>query len=281
VEIKRKRRNAVDSKKRASGCRLTMITIPVNPRIFHFLLLSLLLVSGRAFSVDPSVTDLVAAYPNQFAAIEGDELVWQDGTRMAISDGVTGKDFLTLLDYPDIDDMFVMSYHPGPSAVPRLNEDPGRVRYEALFEKMYGDCRKGEVEPKMRKVAWLKGTVRFTTINGAADHLEEVVADLKKLPPVMTAYLVPSAGTYNCRDIAGSNRMSMHAYGAAIDISTKYADYWQRTKPVGGVYQYKNRIPFEIVAAFEHHGFIWGGKWYHYDTMHFEYRPELLPRRSR
>ena len=29
-------------------------------------------------------------------------------------------------------------------------------------------------------------------------------------------------------------------------------------------------------ARFETHGFIWGGKWYHYDTMHFEYRPELL-----
>ncbi|MEJ2663631.1 MAG: M15 family metallopeptidase, partial [Spirochaetia bacterium] len=27
---------------------------------------------------------------------------------------------------------------------------------------------------------------------------------------------------------------------------------------------------------FEKYGFIWGGKWYHYDTMHFEYRPELL-----
>ena len=26
----------------------------------------------------------------------------------------------------------------------------------------------------------------------------------------------------------------------------------------------------------EKHGFIWGGRWYHYDTMHFEYRPELL-----
>lgn len=29
--------------------------------------------------------------------------------------------------------------------------------------------------------------------------------------------------------------------------------------------------------AFERHGFIWGAKWYHYDSMHFEYRPELLP----
>jgi peptidoglycan L-alanyl-D-glutamate endopeptidase CwlK len=30
------------------------------------------------------------------------------------------------------------------------------------------------------------------------------------------------------------------------------------------------------VTIFENHGFIWGGKWYHFDTMHFEYRPELL-----
>ncbi|WP_265937085.1 M15 family metallopeptidase [Aliarcobacter butzleri] len=27
---------------------------------------------------------------------------------------------------------------------------------------------------------------------------------------------------------------------------------------------------------FEKYGFIWGGRWYHFDTMHFEYRPELL-----
>ena len=23
-------------------------------------------------------------------------------------------------------------------------------------------------------------------------------------------------------------------------------------------------------------GAIWGGRWFHYDTMHFEYRPELI-----
>jgi len=31
-----------------------------------------------------------------------------------------------------------------------------------------------------------------------------------------------------------------------------------------------------ILFLFEKYGFIWGGKWFHYDTMHFEYRPELL-----
>ncbi len=236
------------------------------------------LASAPALAAEASVDDLVAAYPDQFAGIDGGDLVWRDGTRMPISDGVGGKDFDTLLDHPDIDDMFVMPYRPGPpAAVPALDEDPGRVRYEPLFAKMYGDCERGEVTPKMRGVAWLKGSVRFTTVNGAADHLDAVVTDLRKLPASMTKYLVPSAGTYNCRSIAGTGRKSMHAYGAAIDISTKYTDYWLWTKPSGGLYPYKNRIPFEIVAAFERHGFIWGGKWYHYDTMHFEYRPELLP----
>jgi hypothetical protein len=42
------------------------------------------------------------------------------------------------------------------------------------------------------------------------------------------------------------------------------------------VIPYRNVIPHGIVDIFEKHGFIWGGKWYHYDTMHFEYRPELV-----
>ena len=237
-----------------------------------------LLATAPALAADPTVADLVAAYPNQFAAIEDNDLVWRDGTRMPISDGIADKDFETLLDHPDIDDMFDIPYRPGrPSGEPALNEDPGRIRYEPLFTKMYGDCEKGEVQPEMRDVAWLKGKVRFTTVNGAAGALDAVVADLRKLPPEMTKYLVPSAGTYNCRRIAGTDRRSMHAYAAAIDINTRYTDYWLWSKPVGGRYPYRNRIPFEIAEIFERHGFIWGGKWYHYDTMHFEYRPELLP----
>lgn len=34
--------------------------------------------------------------------------------------------------------------------------------------------------------------------------------------------------------------------------------------------------PEEVVNVFENHGFIWGGKWRNYDTIHFEYRPELI-----
>lgn len=26
----------------------------------------------------------------------------------------------------------------------------------------------------------------------------------------------------------------------------------------------------------QQYNWIWGGRWYHYDTMHFEYRPEIV-----
>ncbi|MBD3799833.1 MAG: M15 family metallopeptidase [Epsilonproteobacteria bacterium] len=69
----------------------------------------------------------------------------------------------------------------------------------------------------------------------------------------------------------------MHSYGIAIDLAPNTTQYWKdeassETAKIG----YKNTMPLSIVRIFEKHGFIWGGRWYHYDTMHFEYRPELL-----
>jgi hypothetical protein len=65
--------------------------------------------------------------------------------------------------------------------------------------------------------------------------------------------------------------------GIAIDIAVKHAHYWQWEKSnAQGHDIWRNSIPNTIVAIFEKYGFIWGGKWYHYDTMHFEYRPELI-----
>ena len=68
----------------------------------------------------------------------------------------------------------------------------------------------------------------------------------------------------------------MHAWGAAIDINPAKSDYWLWHRATAGLADRVNRVPLEIVRVFERHGFIWGGRWVHYDTMHFEYRPELL-----
>ncbi|TMJ49392.1 MAG: M15 family metallopeptidase, partial [Alphaproteobacteria bacterium] len=61
---------------------------------------------------------------------------------------------------------------------------------------------------------------------------------------------------------------------------TTYADYWLGHRSGTSDTGYVSRIPIELVEIFERHGFIWGGKWSHYDTMHFEYRPELVATES-
>jgi peptidoglycan L-alanyl-D-glutamate endopeptidase CwlK len=136
-------------------------------------------------------------------------------------------------------------------------------------------------------VPWLPHSthtvVRITRVNGVDRQLEAVSAELDQLPPEEKKYVLKTGGTFNWRPIAGSEQLSAHAFGIAIDIDPDYSDYW-RWNATGGhekLIPYKNRIPHRIVEIFERHGFIWGGKWYHYDTMHFEYRPELLPQAAK
>ena len=145
---------------------------------------------------------------------------------------------------------------------------------------MYGNCNNNEVVTNLRPIHWLPkhggGSVTITTINGVDRALEAVSRELDELADSFIKYLKPTPGTYSCRQIAGSNVQSMHAYGAALDLSAKYSNYWRWALKGRGELKWQNQIPIEIVNIFERHGFIWGGHWYHYDTMHFEYRPELL-----
>jgi D-alanyl-D-alanine carboxypeptidase len=224
---------------------------------------------------------LLAAYPSELDRVDGNTLVWRDGTRMPLDDGKGAKTFAQWLDDPDIEDMLAVPYPAGePATTPAKDVDPGRARNAAFFDKVYGNCRKGEVEKNLVNVVWLRKKsgqrLPFSKINGAARALQAVSDELDALPARFDVYLFPSAGTYNCRPIAGTKRLSAHGHGIAIDIAVKHADYWRNGKPgKDGAYPYKNEIPMEIVRIFERHGFIWGGRWHHYDTMHFEYRPEL------
>ena len=230
---------------------------------------------------DPALDALVVAYPDFLAGYDQKDLIWRDGSRLPLSDGRSNKTFEQLLDDPDIKDQFHFPYPLGAELkVPAVNADAGRIRNEGFFLKMYGDCRKGEVAKRLEQVAWMParggGTLRVTAVNGVKQRLAEVVKELETLPADMTRYLVPSSGTYNCRTIANTSRLSVHAFGAAIDINDKLGDYWEWSKGKDGKFVWKNRIPGVIGEIFERHGFIWGAKWYHVDSMHFEYRPELI-----
>ena len=238
-----------------------------------------LLILAIPAQADPALDALVAAYPDHLSGHDNDTLIFRNGRRMPVSDGAAHKSFEQLLDRPSIRDQFALPYPVGTALrPPARNEDPGRFRNEAFFSAMYGDCRKGGVTPHLRRVAWLPrhggGSVLVTERNGVADRIAAISRELDARPE-LARYAAASAGTYSCRSIARTRRLSFHGYGAAIDLNLRFSDYWL-WKPETKSPVWRNRIPAAIVEIFERHGFIWGGKWYHYDTMHFEYRPELI-----
>jgi D-alanyl-D-alanine carboxypeptidase len=225
---------------------------------------------------------LKAAYSGYVVGAEGGKLKFKSGNELRIDDDRGKKSFNAWLAEPDIKDMFRYDYPHGEKAHPPApNFDPGRARNEAFFNEIYGDCRKPGFAASLTTITWLaKKAPQKITIserNGVAEHLRAVSKELDALPAKDDIYLTPSAGGYMCRTITGTAQRSGHGYGIAIDIATKRSHYWRWAK--GGPSRspvYHNDIPPEIVSIFEKHGFIWGGRWYHYDTMHFEYRPELL-----
>ena len=89
----------------------------------------------------------------------------------------------------------------------------------------------------------------------------------------LNSYFSPIYG-YFWRAIAKTNRLSPHSFGIAVDLNPDKGPYWQWSKL--RPHPLQKTFPSAIVSLFEDNGFIWGGKWEHFDLMHFEYRPELI-----
>ena len=220
---------------------------------------------------------LMAAYPQKIKDISNNTIYFTDGTTMVYDDGKE-KDFVTMLDYSDPQDMFFAEYDTQ-SKVPEYLHDVGRSRSEELFKKLYGSSQSA-VQKQLVPVSWFGQKVMFSSSNGAAEQLKKVAQELAQHPE-LRKYL-KSAGTFYWRNVRGANRLSAHSYGMAIDIGVDYSDYWLWKNSGAGELKkitYHNRMPMELVEIFEKYGFVWGGRWYHFDTMHFEYRPELNPPR--
>ncbi|HTQ13260.1 MAG TPA: M15 family metallopeptidase [Rhizomicrobium sp.] len=235
----------------------------------------LLPLCANADPPNKALDALIAAYPDEIAGYNLNAVILRDGMHLPI--GTPHASLDDAIAQASLADMFRFRYPAGaPLAQPPRNFDPGRYRNKALFDALYGDCRKGEVEKTLVSVTWLPKSwghdVKFAP--RAADALRAVSAEIDALPPDIKRAAWPVAGTYACRGVADRGQPSMHAYGAAIDLNLAYSQYWLWDRQKGH-FGWANRMPAEIVAAFERHGFIWGGRWYHYDTMHFEYRPEL------
>jgi hypothetical protein len=233
-------------------------------------------------TIPPAAPKLIKAYPDCVAGYADNQLIFKDGSKLLWDDGIRNKTFNQLLAQADPEDMFVQKYTTGKlNTPPSQNSDPGRIRNESFFMRMYG-LSAVAVKRNLVTIIWcpklIGQKIMVTKVNGVDKKLQQISKELDEHPE-LKRYLTKIGGTFNWRKISGTNRHSMHSFGMTIDINTAYSDYWQwacKCTTENAKVNYQNRIPQLIVDTFEKYGFIWGGKWYHYDTMHFEYRPELL-----
>jgi hypothetical protein len=235
---------------------------------------------------EPLRTDLQAMFAAYGAYIRSLEvqapnrvyLVMRDGQKILYDDG-RAKNPEEKLRQPDMKDMLSQPYKPGkPAGLTPPDQDPGRIRVGALFNAVYG-ATAGQVQGNLVMINFAGARTSFNRENGAAAALTRVGETLSLAlarDQGLRSYLFPLAGTYNRRSIAGTERLSPHSWGIAIDLHK--GQYWRWGKGVGPMelLALQSSYPIEVINAFEKQGFVWGGKWYHYDIMHFEYRPELL-----
>lgn len=113
-------------------------------------------LSAKTRSEPLFIAALVASYPQFLERADGNELVWKDGTRMSIDDGLGEKNLEGRLNNPDIEDQFSIPYPLGHvDTPPPVNSDPGRIRCAPLWDKMYGRCAEGEVARQLVEIEWL------------------------------------------------------------------------------------------------------------------------------
>ncbi|MBY6152617.1 M15 family metallopeptidase [Vannielia litorea] len=158
--------------------------------------------------------------------------------------------------------------------------DPGRARSDALFKALYG-AREAEVAASLKRADFRRGgtAARFSASSRqcVASQLQAALDAIAAEGPEVEKVFAEVGGSFNWRKIAGTSRLSAHSFGIAVDFNTALGGYWRWSGGTeGNAGAYRNQYPEAVVRQMERYGFIWGGKWHHFDGMHFEYRPELI-----
>lgn len=160
-------------------------------------------------------------------------------------------------------------------------------RSNDLLVALIGETQR-EIVASCRWVPFLDHRVFVHEIcAGALQRIESRLYAISRSSPEVRAYIndIRIVFSRDGRKVDGTDNLSYHAYGLALDIvprdyrgkqvywrwSSVWNSSWERM-PLSERWQ----PPQRVIEVFEENGFIWGGKWYHFDTIHFEYRPEIL-----
>ena len=70
------------------------------------------------------------------------------------------------------------------------------------------------------------------------------------------------SGSFCFRLMRGGDRLSMHAYGCAVDFDAAHNPFHST--------EHRFQADSPLVKAFKDENWIWGGDWTHPDAMHFQ-----------
>ena len=225
---------------------------------------------------------LMMAYPEYIIGIQSGEdgkafIVMKSG-RKVLYDDKRQKSHSEKLQNPDLQDSLEQIYPIGDiKELMDENCDPGRARVYPLLKEVYGRSQ-AEVKANLKGIRIGSKQLEFNKNNGALEALKNTINELNSMArnnSKIWSYAFPVNGTFNYRVISGTNQLSPHAFGTAIDLKSDKRDYWKWASRKDGEKRMLS-YPREIVETFEKNNFVWGGKWGHFDTLHFEYRPEII-----
>ncbi|WP_099187233.1 M15 family metallopeptidase [Tepidibacter mesophilus] len=226
-----------------------------------------------------NILSLMMAYSGYIVDIEScDDKVYlqmESGTKI-LYDDKKNKTMQEKINNPDLQDMMEESYNLNYiNEIP--NGDPGRIRHYQLLKEVYGNTKK-EIEINLKNLRFANRYYAFNNKNNAYESLNKAINGIMSICKVdnrIYKYIYPVSGTFNYRVISGTSRLSPHSFGIAIDLASDKSDYWKWASKEAGQKRLK-AYPQDVVKIFEDNNFIWGGKWEHFDILHFEYRPEFI-----
>lgn len=156
-----------------------------------------------------------------------------------------------------------------------------------FFAELYGEITEQSITENVTEVLFLGNPVYVH--NKIASNLKAVNAEVSALKKdkKYKSFFSNHRTVYgfNWRAIEYSDVLSLHALGIAVDVMAKrYGKlnafwYWEST--VNDEWfmltpAQRWMPPLAVIQAFNRHGFVWGGYWSLWDTMHFEYRPDQI-----
>jgi hypothetical protein len=188
--------------------------------------------------------------------------------------GAADRTYAERLRDPVLADMFSLPYVPGPIVPVMLeNHDPGRIRVERLFEVVYGASPR---DVSLSRIQFAGHAVKVhTRVKTAFLRVAARLDVALGKDPALRRFVQQLGGTLASADAVRIAPATVHRFGIAIDLDPSQGTYWESDRRAGRI-AWRNNVSQPIVDAFEAEGFLWGGRWYHYETMHFEYRPELV-----